>query len=209
MIERFKGIETHEQNTPISKAVVILFPDIRTTGDKNSHQDYTSILSQDFRDATDALLMRYQRLGFNTIGVVYRDTDSNTFSFLYPQSQLQNTIKWDKTFSDWSNNQDKFRQFYETGMKDIFKHINLKDKAEVVVGGYHAKDCVAKFTAFLRTKGFRATVDLKLTNELPFLLISRRLRKMLPVEMRRKHAKEDRFIWTLMKEDEEEIIKKQ
>lgn len=208
MTERFEELKIHEPNVPISKAVVILFPDVRTTNEgKNLHQDYRPILFQDFRNTTGRLLTRYQRLGFRTSGVVYDDTNSETFSYLYPQSELQNIIKW-VTFGDWGNNEE-FRQFYENGLPDILKKLYLRDKAEVVVGGYHAEDCVAKFTAYLKKEGFRAKVDLKLTDKLPFLLISHRLKRMLPEEMRKEHAKKDRLLWKYLKEDEETIIERQ
>ena len=207
MTERFKGAATHEQNIPTSKAVVILFPDIRTTGGKSSHQDYVSLLSQDFRDTTDRLLNRYQRLGFTTVGVVYRDTDSETFSYLYPQNQFQETIKWGD-FGAWGSN-EKFTQFYENGLPEMLRELNLREQAEVVVGGYHAQDCVARFVAYLKREGFRAKVDLRLTDELPFLLISHRLRKELPLEMRKEHAQQDGLIWKQIKRVEEDLIEEE
>lgn len=201
------GLETHGQNILILKAVVILFPDVRTTSDDSLPQDYVPILFQNFRDTTDRLLARYQRLGFRTSAVIYEDTNSETFSYLYPRNQFQNIIRW-KAFGNWGND-EKFRQFYESGLPVILKELNLREKAEVVVGGYHAKDCVAAFAGYLKKEGFRTKVDLRLTDELPFLLISHRLRRMLPKEMRKEHARVDRLTWEHLKQEEEKIIEKQ
>lgn len=214
MLEQRELIKIPERNiVSVAKAVVILFPDIRITGGKSWPQDYVSILSQNFRDTTGKLLTRYQRLGFTTVGIIYRDTTSETFSYLYPQSKLKNIIRWEKTCSDWDNKDSsdyqKFRQLYKSYMPKLLGELNLQNKAEVIVGGYHAKDCVATFAAYLRKEGFRTKVDLRLTDELSFLLISHLLRRMLPEEMRREHAKEDRLLWEYLKEDEEDIIEEQ
>jgi len=208
MVEQEELVGTPEQNiVSVAKAAVVLFPDTRTTGGENRLKDYTPILYQDFRSVTEKLLKRYQRLGFTTVGIVYEDTNSETFSYLYPQGLFQNIIRVG-AFNSWGND-EKFTQFYENCLPDILKKLNPKKDADIVVGGFHAKDCIAKFTAFLKRKGFKARIDLRLTNELPFLLISHKLKNMLPQEMVKEHVREDNLTWGMLKEELEAIIDKQ
>ncbi len=202
MVEQIDLGKIKEINTPISRAVVVLFPDQRTTGGSKPESPYIPTLYQDFRETTGRILTRYRNQGFKTMAVVYGDTQPDTFSYFYPQGQFQDIIRWE-TFHSWGKD---WEQFYRRGLPKILEGLNLQNNAQVIVGGFHAKDCVAKFTGFLREKGFKASVDLRLTNELPFLLISHRLRSKLPVEMRSDHAKKDRLIWENMKATEEMII---
>jgi len=205
MVEKEQIKNSERNNAPLPKAVLILFPDIRTTGGQSGDQENQSFLYRDFRNTADKLLARYQRLGFTTVGIIYRDTDSETFSYLYPQSNLQHIIRWGQTFDDWENKGSKenqeFDELYKSFLPTLLADLNLQDNADVIVGGYHAKDCVAKFAAYLRQKGFKAKVDIKLTDQLPFLLISHRIKRNLPEGMKKEHVQIDRVIWEIIKKE--------
>lgn len=204
----------HKENRPatpevegrIAKALVILFPDVRTTGGKSPIDEaYTPILVEDFIEITTKLVRRYQRLGFTTFAIVYRDTDQTNFSRLYPRNLFQNIINWNQTFTDWGQGNQSFHESYQNAIPNLIRNLNLEKNAQVAVGGYHAKDCVALLSAYLENLGFRATIDLRLTDQLPFLLVSHRFRRMLPGAMRKEHREEDSRVWKRIKDEVESL----
>ena len=196
MLEQREFPIAPDKTHPIARAVIVLFPDIRTTGDFAKYQDeYVPFLAQRFRDVSGLLLARYKRQGYRIFGLVYQDTDDANFSYLYPQESFDELIVWNQSFRDLAKKKDEFRELYEGSFPQFTRALNLENLGEIVIGGYHAEDCVSNYAGYLYSSGYKTRIDLRLTDMLPFLLISHHLRKGMPRGMRDEHTEEDRRIW--------------
>ena len=180
----------------VSNAIIVLFPDIRTTGGKLGYVGKSG-LTKEFRDTIEKLLARYKRQDFRTIGVLYRDSTPETLSGLYPESSFDELIKMDTDFKQWT------RERYEEELPSIIKALNLTPGAQVIVGGYHSKDCVVSMTAALLKESFNASTDLRLTDQLSFLLLSHKARRMLP-----EGARDGSITWRAIKQEQEGLVKR-
>lgn len=199
---------THEEETRVGKALVILFPDTRATSEGDRVAANVSILIGDFRKTVSELLERYKKMGFKVYAIVYRDTNDANFSGLYPREKVDRLVKWDQTFGDWGEEDEAFHKSYQETLPQFVEALDLKNGANVVVGGFHAGDCVAKFVAHLRNNGYNATFDLRLTDQLPFLLVSHQIRRMLPSDMVHMHQKDSAIVWKGINERVESLINK-
>lgn len=201
--ERNPSFNTKEFQNKVSKTVVVLFPDIRTTGglSKTSPDYVATLLTGQFFSTVEKLLKRYKREGFKIIGVLYNDSTHETFSGLFPEETFDGLVRLEEDFDHWSH------EDYNKELPEVINAFNLVPQAHVIVGGYHAKDCVVYTTATLRELGFVASSDLRLTDELPFLLISHQVRKAVPSIIRNDIVHEDKLIWENLKERQEELVR--
>ncbi len=203
--KRAKKEAKHEWYNPkmvessIGKALVVLFPDIRTTGGQANYTgEHIPLLAEDFRKANAAVMTRYRRAGFTTFGAVYKDTDDQTFSYYYDKTLFDKIIRWDLKFADIVG--EAFKPAYARFMDNLRQELKTTDDAKVVVGGYHAQDCVLNFAHNLINNNINASIDLRLTNEATFLVVSHAAKRRLPSNLRKESAIEDIAIWNRKKE---------
>lgn len=183
------------------KSVIILFPDNRTTGDwtQFASEGYIPILAERFRESTSRLLKRYQSQGYRINALVYRDTDEANFSYLYPHDAFANVITWNRNPDDWEDGEG-FHELYKESFPEFRDALNPTTGGEIVVGGYHAGDCVINFAKYLRSQGFKAKIDLRLTDQLQFLVVSHELRKMTKGRMLQEMMRDDKRSWEVKKD---------
>ena len=131
--------------------------------------------------------------------MVYHDTGDANFSYLYPRDKFDELIVWSKSFKDLAEEQNRFYELYIDSFPQFTRALNLEDAGEVIVGVYHAGDCASNFAGYLGSNGYKTRVDLRLTDELPFLLISHHLRRGMPQQIVREHMREDQRLWELKK----------
>lgn len=195
---------TPEIDSQVSKAVVVLFPDIRTAdGVQQEALDLGIRSCVDFRSATERILANYHREGFQRFALVYPDTDRDRWSPLYPSPETFDGIL-DLPFSvrQWQ------REIFVAELPNTIQRMNFAPNAQVFVGGYHAEDCVVQMTAQLRIAGLEtATPDLRLTDKLPNLLFAHRAREMFGNSD--PETREDNYkIWQHQKAVVERLIQK-
>lgn len=202
----FERIETHpinpEDSQAISRAVIIMFPDARTTDGVTPAltREFPDTLPGQFFSTTQKILGRYKHEGYTVLCTVYDDTASETASGLYNLQLFDQLIPSGSTFAKWN------REDYLSKLPTIIDAFNLVPQASVVVGGYHAEDCVVEMTGALRRLGYRSSIDLRLTNELPFLLTSHRARTYLGSQAPLSVRSQDRLIWEAKKHDVEKLV---
>lgn len=181
-----------QEGEPINKAVIIMYPDCRTTGDFRDPAllaiQNASKLITEFKATTNKVLERYSDQRYSIIGITYQDTTEATFSMLYPKSQFDTLIPVSRPFRRWR------REIHPSLLQELVPKLQLVREANIVVGGYHAFDCVAWMVRVLRQNGYQTKPDLLLTNELGELLIAHIIRKCLGIaDKEERHA--DRFLW--------------
>lgn len=198
------SIVTAENLVPVSRAVVILFPDSRTTDgvSLDTAEAFPDTLPGKFLSSTQRITGRYRQQGFTTFGVVYDDTTPELTSGLYDPSQFDYIIPTGITFADWT------RDKYKLSLPNVIKALNLSPQASVIVGGYHAEDCVVEMASSLRRLRYSSNVDLRLTNELPFLLASHKARSLLGTDAPLSFRRQDRLIWEEKKKRVEELVQR-
>ncbi|HVZ11406.1 MAG TPA: hypothetical protein VG965_00040 [Patescibacteria group bacterium] len=184
-----------EREFPVSRAVLVLFPDSRTTGNFHGQDGYVPYMANSFRNSTDRVLKRYRSQGYKTIGLTYQDTGDENFSYLYPREAFDELLIWSMSFADLVGSGKDFHKSYNESFPEFLEKLNLADGADVVVGGYHAADCVPNFSNWLRSENHNPRIDLRLTDELPFLLISHHFRNYLRQGLLMEHNSENRAIW--------------
>ncbi len=146
----------------ISKAVFIMYPDMRTTRPKeNIIVDGKSVshFCQTVFERYEKILQAYKRNGFKIIGVVYNDTLPDKFSPLYPKKEFDELLPVSTDFKGW--NHKKHGQWFQEAVKKI----NLSEKAKVIIGGYHAEDCVLAMGKVLKTKLLNVKINAELTEK--------------------------------------------
>lgn len=192
----------NNETTKTSRALIILFPDTRTVGGPNylSERELTPF-EQRLRNTSEAIIKRYKRNGFKIIGVVYKDTSDHYFSHYYPDAEFDQLIPMQLTFSEWSHPR------YKSGIPELTESMNFKESAKILIGGYHATDCIAQFTAFLQDQGLDAEADLRLSDKLPALQLlhmGRNATRLLDDEV----AWQDYQSWQRVKQEVEDEIRK-
>src|SRR5258708_7574934 len=170
-----------------NKAVIIMYPDCRTTGGNpgrdNGRIPSDRLLSSGFFKNADRLLGRYQDQCYQVYGVVYKNTQPENFSPLYPYSRFDELIPLKVDLKHWK------RERHRELLEEMLLKLPIVPEAKTIVGGYHTFDCVALMARILSDKGFAVSADLRLTTELGrFLLIAHKVKQM----MGQMHGKEDR-----------------
>lgn len=165
--------ETLDKESLTSQAVIILFPDARITDrvTRDITETFPDTLPGKFFSATQKILGRYKIHGYRIFGIVYADTTSDLESGLYDSQLFDSTVSKGINLAEWN------RDNYQSALPHIIEELNLTSQSSVVVGGYHATDCVVEMASALRQQGHSGQIDLRLTNELPFLLASHKARK--------------------------------
>ena len=183
-MERFRI----EEKIKFAPALVILFPDARTTYLPSNEPELTKDpMVNTYRNTSIKLLERYRQQGYLTTAFIYADTSEEDYSYNYPPQSFSTVITSQLTFGSWT------RKNYQDELLSLIP--SYFQGTRLVVGGYHADDCVATFTAAARNFGLAAKVDLRLTDKFTFLLISHEARKLVPKNLLDDHRREDRLIW--------------
>lgn len=182
---------TIEKTSPVSQAVVVMFPDVRTADGvtRKFTTTFPDTLPGEFLSKTQSILKRYKQQGYAIFGSVYDDTEPEHFSGLYDYYSFDSILPIGHTYDQWTHER------YQSVISKIIDDLHLLPQATVVVGGYHAEDCVAEMAAALRRLGHASSVDLRLTDELPFLLIGHRGRKILGSSAPLSSREGDLIIW--------------
>lgn len=183
----------------IRNLVLIMYPDIRTTGGLPITRDISQdeLLTGRFKHLVKLQLERLKRNDHSVIGLTYEDTDENSFSSLYPIELFDDLISVGTTYDGWkgSNHRDL--------LESVSNRVFPDKKAKVTIGGYHVMDCVSLMTQVLRKKGLVTDVNHLLTNELGSLLVAHGLRSMFGRSYSRDERLDDRLYWQLLKEKTE------
>lgn len=189
------------------KILFIVFPDNRITGGYSLAtlpQEIGALYFEEkFRAITIKLINRYKRNGYKVFGLLYSDSTPETFSMYYPVEDFDSLVKATASVDGWTPKK------YKKELPGIIESFNLDPDSNVVIGGYHAEDCVAKAAAAFIKKGFKTSIDLKLTNHLTFLLVSHRARAMLPGWSRNETAQDDYLHWQVLKKRVAEHVEKE
>lgn len=184
------------------KTLLILFPDVRTTGGPSKLRDEGLALTateEKFINVTTKLISRYKKLGFKIIYISHQDTTNENFSLFYPQDLHDEFIHLQQPLTNWK------RQRYQDELKDLVKNLGLSKNSITVIGGYHATDCVAAAAGAIRKANHTAIVDLRLTDALPFLLLSHLERKLI---YDANSQTQNLRIWEMKKEEVEKAVKR-
>ncbi|OIP57988.1 MAG: hypothetical protein COX79_00830 [Candidatus Levybacteria bacterium CG_4_10_14_0_2_um_filter_36_16] len=195
-IEALIPVSAEVVSQPVSKAVIIMYPDGRITGGRNDIPK-TSLV-EDFYSVVSKQIARYKKKGFTIFGIVYQDTTQENFSVLYPVHEFDRLVEVPRKIDEWKHEE------HEDLLDEVIGKLNLSETAETIVGGYHALDCVVEMAKVLRRNNFNVQVNPLLTNELAFLLISHLAR----VNYILKERKLDLDIWKMKKEDLQNAINK-
>lgn len=144
-MERFFKENQESLKSPeksINKAVLIMYPDIRTTRPaenlliKENH--FPSSFYQGVHEKYEKTIQAYKRNGFKIIGVVYNDTLPDKFSPLYPQKEFDLLLPVATDIKNWKHSK------HESLLAEVLEKINLSPKAKIILGGFHSEDCVIK-----------------------------------------------------------------
>lgn len=199
--------ESNEVDRSAPKILFIVFPDNRTTGGYTlatlPQERGAFYLEEKFRATTIKLIDRYKRNGYRVLGLLYSDSTPETFSIYYPVEDFDALVKTTVSINEWTPKK------YKKELPKIIESFNLDPDSNIVIGGYHADDCVAKAAAAFIKKGFTVCVDLKLTNHLAFLLASHTARAMLPGWSRDETAQDDYLHWQNLKKRVADHIEKE
>lgn len=193
-IEALTPVSQEVTPQPVSKAVIIMYPDKRTTGGRVDSPK-TSLMEY-FYDVISKQIARYKKKGFTIFGIVYQDTNPENFSILYPVQEFDKLVAIPRKIDEWKHEE------HADLLNEAVGKLNLSETAETIVGGYHAFDCVVEMAKMLKKNNFNVQVNLLLTNELPFLLLSHRARVNYGAEER----KLDLDLWKMKKEDLQSAI---
>jgi len=159
--EKPESIKSPERG--IEKAVFIMYPDIRTTEGPDPRTvidgKHMSYFCQKVFDRYEKILQAYKRNGFKIIGVVYNDTLPDKFSPLYPQKEFDLLLPISTNFEGW--NHEKHEQL----LHGVLEKINLSEGAKIILGGYHAEDCVFTMGKLLKRKSLKVKINAELTEE--------------------------------------------
>lgn len=170
----------------IDKAVIIMYPDCRTTGGlseaDNGRCVPEGLLTEAYYRTVDKLLGRYIHRGFSVYGITYLDTDPDNFSSIYPNNRFDQFFPVSTEFNNWQ------RAHHLKLLNKVIDGIPLGAGSQVVVGGYHAYDCVASMVKVLLERKYSTSPDLRLTNLLGWLLVAHKIRNLTGSL----HLKEDR-----------------
>lgn len=172
------------------KTVLIIHPDIRTTGPVLLGEDGkpVSYLQNIFKDTTEKLLTRYQGFGYDVVGVVFADTTPSDLSPLYPTEKFNRLIS-ESSLKDWRRD----TLVYEFGK--VATELNPTLNSRFVVGGYRYCDCVVEMARVLKRFSNQVSIDLKLTDYLGEILIAHYIRRMAGSLYSKKDRCYDRLIW--------------
>lgn len=185
MVERNSS---HEKEASKVGAVVIMYPDMRTTGGGlRDIDELTGTFEGEFRETSGKILTRYKREGIPITGIVYSDTSPEYISTLYPQELFDTFISVEVPFLKWEG--DKHKRYLRKVVENIPRH-----EGKIVVGGYHAFDCVVTMAQVLELSGQKAEPNLLLTDQLGELLLHHRARRFFaPYDIEERGR--DRELW--------------
>lgn len=199
MTERISP-ETNKR--PINKLVFIVFPDARTTGgptrDRRTEIGLL-VLEEKFLEASTKIIEKYKKQGFKVVSLLYSDSNEKNSSHLFPQNLFDGSVHLKKPFAKWQ------RDEYQDELPEIISNLGLSNDAQVIVGGFHATDCLSAAAGAFRNAGFNTKADIRLSDKLPFLLISHIERKMIYDPESQKY---NLAIWETYKDDVENITKR-
>lgn len=190
-----------KEQTKTSKALMIVFPDARTTGGPRQLNRELTPFEKKRCSITEKIFRRYKQNGYKIFGLVYKDTTSDRFSQYYPQAEFDQLIRIPTDFADWTHGQ------YQAAIPKVISEMNLADEARVFVGGYHATDCVAQFTAGIQDRQINAAADLRLSDKLQGLVIFHTARNATR-HLDKEAAWHDYHSWQLTKHEVEREIEK-
>lgn len=159
--EKPESIKSPERG--IEKAVFIMYPDVRTTEGPDPRTvidgKHASYFCQKVFDRYSQILQAYKRNGFKIIGVIYKDTLPDKFSPLYPQNDFDELLTLSKTIDEWTHENHKEL------LEEALEKINLLKRAKIILGGYHAGDCVLTMGKVLKRKSLKVKINAELTEE--------------------------------------------
>ncbi len=173
MTEGINFIPESELNKKTS-GVIIMYPDQRTTGGgKLTKEELSGTFEESFLDTATNILSRYKRQNIKINGVVFADTLPTQFSSFYPEHLFDNIVALRIGFMDWKS------ASHLDLLQEIYSDLSIDDSGSVVVGGYHAFDCVVDMTRVLEAMGRKVEPNLLLTDQLGELLVQHSARRIL------------------------------
>jgi hypothetical protein len=202
-MSEFISYSNTEQEAPrVSQALVIMYPDHRTTGGYPllPGEQPESILTGAYHDFASRYIQRFKREGFSVFAVEFQDSTELTRVQIYPYDQFDTIVPVDVPYRKWS------QDIHEELLESVIDRMNLAERARVVVGGYHATDCVPTMINVLKGKYFRAEANLLLTNMIGPHFVSRELLKLMSPDQRSDERRIMRENWETDKREFERLL---